>query len=404
MNKLFPDLADARFAEKKMREQFEHLPFSSFYVSTLGGEHNASILFTLSLDQKELWANKILENARHAKFHLEANGKLEKISGHKVAAFRSVRVASVQEAIRKLWEWLEKSRKEGAPKRYGVFKWREDGKYSFPVKEYKSENAAEKFALKMNNADANSNFVVRTVNPVPLAKGTKTNPASRKPYTVPGTLENVESDHRIARDRESYLHRRLKDLERELGFYAPPGYIPTASEKNELAAYKRNAELATRRAEKIAKQLDILRRKNPVPLAKGTKRKRSDVRIVQNKLLGGWFLVRGAHDTPLTGRFNTKAEAQAELDWRKRHRVNPTKKATMKKTVRKANPTPRADIVKQTTRLSELLGIPIGLRNPLGQYQLHFKNRKPMSPLLLSDDMKNWLHGAIQSALVCGKK
>lgn len=41
------------------------------------------------------------------------------------------------------------------------------------------------------------------------------------------------------------------------------------------------------------------------------------VRIVNNKLLGGWFVVRGPHQTPLTGRFDTKAEAQAWLDRRK---------------------------------------------------------------------------------------
>ena len=40
---------------------------------------------------------------------------------------------------------------------------------------------------------------------------------------------------------------------------------------------------------------------------------RSDVRIVHNKLLGGWFIVRGSHDTPISGRFDSKAQAQAHL-------------------------------------------------------------------------------------------
>lgn len=43
----------------------------------------------------------------------------------------------------------------------------------------------------------------------------------------------------------------------------------------------------------------------------------SDVRIVHNKLLGGWYVVRGPHQTPLNGRFNSKEEAQAWLDRRK---------------------------------------------------------------------------------------
>jgi len=37
------------------------------------------------------------------------------------------------------------------------------------------------------------------------------------------------------------------------------------------------------------------------------------VRIIYNRILGGWFVVRGAHQTPLTGRFDTKEEAIAWL-------------------------------------------------------------------------------------------
>lgn len=39
----------------------------------------------------------------------------------------------------------------------------------------------------------------------------------------------------------------------------------------------------------------------------------SAVKIVFNKVLGGWYVVRGPHQTPLSGRFDTKAEAQASL-------------------------------------------------------------------------------------------
>ena len=41
------------------------------------------------------------------------------------------------------------------------------------------------------------------------------------------------------------------------------------------------------------------------------------VKIVYNKLLGGWYVVRGPHQTPISGRFNSKAEAQAYLDSKK---------------------------------------------------------------------------------------
>ena len=351
MQKLFNSAVDASNAEQKLREQFEHLPYTSFYVSTLGGDENASVLFTMSLDAKDEWANRILENSRHAKFHLQANGKLEKISGNRVADFRSVRVNGIQNAITKLWAWLEKSRKEGAAKRFGVYQWRQDGWYNFPVKEYKSEAAAEKFASKMNAANASNNYVVRQV--------------------------------------------------------------------------------------------------NPVPLAKGTKRKRSDVRIVHNKLLGGWYIVRGAHDTPLSGRFNTKAEAQAELDWRKRHnvstsrKVNPmkkkpsaaqlrarkafaaaAKKGQLKKGVklsrakfeptkrgksisasmkaRRANPSTgygKDEIIHQARLLSKNIGLPLQIERDGSRYQIKFESGSPMSQVLTPKEMRLWMHGALQASM-----
>lgn len=37
------------------------------------------------------------------------------------------------------------------------------------------------------------------------------------------------------------------------------------------------------------------------------------VKIKFNKLLRGWYVVRGPHDTPISGRFDTRAEAAASL-------------------------------------------------------------------------------------------
>lgn len=39
----------------------------------------------------------------------------------------------------------------------------------------------------------------------------------------------------------------------------------------------------------------------------------SKVRIVQNKLLGGWYVVRGPHQTPLSGKFDSREAAKASL-------------------------------------------------------------------------------------------
>jgi hypothetical protein len=37
------------------------------------------------------------------------------------------------------------------------------------------------------------------------------------------------------------------------------------------------------------------------------------IRIIYNKLLNGWYIVTGPHQTPLGGRFDSKAEAEAHL-------------------------------------------------------------------------------------------
>ena len=42
----------------------------------------------------------------------------------------------------------------------------------------------------------------------------------------------------------------------------------------------------------------------------------SKVRIVYNRLLGGWYIVRGAHQTPISGCFDSKQAAQDHLNRR----------------------------------------------------------------------------------------
>ena len=41
--------------------------------------------------------------------------------------------------------------------------------------------------------------------------------------------------------------------------------------------------------------------------------KKDGIRIVHNKLLGGWFIVRGSSDTPISGRFDSREEAKQSL-------------------------------------------------------------------------------------------
>lgn len=51
-------------------------------------------------------------------------------------------------------------------------------------------------------------------------------------------------------------------------------------------------------------------------------------RIVHNRLLGGWYVVIGPHQTPLNGRFNSRAEAQAWLQRKNPQAKNPISKRT----------------------------------------------------------------------------
>lgn len=41
---------------------------------------------------------------------------------------------------------------------------------------------------------------------------------------------------------------------------------------------------------------------------------KTGIRIVFNKLLRGWYVVRGPHQAPLSGKFASRAEARAWLD------------------------------------------------------------------------------------------
>ena len=39
-----------------------------------------------------------------------------------------------------------------------------------------------------------------------------------------------------------------------------------------------------------------------------------EIRIIRNRLLGGWYIVRGPYQVPISGRFDTRAQALAHLN------------------------------------------------------------------------------------------
>jgi len=60
----------------------------------------------------------------------------------------------------------------------------------------------------------------------------------------------------------------------------------------------------------MAKHIHIHTEQVPIKLTQDA----GDLRIKQNKLLGGWYIVRGSSDTPIGGRFSSKEEAEAHLE------------------------------------------------------------------------------------------
>lgn len=72
---------------------------------TLGGEDNASLGIAISLDPRDTWQNNIFENSRYAKFMLNADGGLSRISGWNTPKFRAGKVKDITQVIKRLKDW-----------------------------------------------------------------------------------------------------------------------------------------------------------------------------------------------------------------------------------------------------------------------------------------------------------
>jgi len=86
-------------------------PYVSTQISTLGGGagpvfKRAAILITISLQPKNDWPNGILENSTYGRFSLDSTGGLEMFSGHAKMKLRKTAVKTVEEAIKKLNNWV----------------------------------------------------------------------------------------------------------------------------------------------------------------------------------------------------------------------------------------------------------------------------------------------------------
>jgi hypothetical protein len=83
-------------------------------------------------------------------------------------------------------------------------------------------------------------------------------------------------------------------------------------------ASKEMAKMPAKELEKFAKT----KHKGLPDKKQKTDESSSGVRIVHNKLLGGWFIVRGPHQTPISGKFSSKEEAEKSLKQKEKPTAN----------------------------------------------------------------------------------
>lgn len=105
----------------------------------------------------------------------------------------------------------------------------------------------------------------------------------------------------------------LEAAKKEVDSYVAQGLGQDASSAEELRARAKAVyEAALRRASDPAARAEAKENYEAALKQIGAK-DAGEVRIVYNKLLGGWYIVRGSSDTPISGRFASKEEAQAHL-------------------------------------------------------------------------------------------
>lgn len=84
-------------------------PYTNIYISTLGGERNASVMFTISLDEKKHWNHGIIDNSRISKFAIHQSGLVYEVENfiplridRKKYAMRSFKTSESRKVIEKL--------------------------------------------------------------------------------------------------------------------------------------------------------------------------------------------------------------------------------------------------------------------------------------------------------------
>lgn len=89
-------------------------PFVNAQFSTLGGPQNVSILVVVSIDEKETWANKIMENSRMFRIHLTLPNIMEMFQKSYTikTKFRKARPKSIDDVIKRINDFIKKASAE----------------------------------------------------------------------------------------------------------------------------------------------------------------------------------------------------------------------------------------------------------------------------------------------------
>ena len=101
MKKMF-DVENVEVVKNQIKTGLK-FPYLNIYHSTLGGKENISILLCVSLDNRETWANGILQNSAYMKLHILNFGKIYMICrDRKVKKFRKCNFKNIDDLIEKL--------------------------------------------------------------------------------------------------------------------------------------------------------------------------------------------------------------------------------------------------------------------------------------------------------------
>jgi len=99
-----------RSSVKREIERGVKAPFVGTWVSALGGDMRVAVVLTVSLDPRDEWTNRILENSRYARFRIDNDGVISNFLGGGygfIKRFRKSVVKDAADAVRILNRWVK---------------------------------------------------------------------------------------------------------------------------------------------------------------------------------------------------------------------------------------------------------------------------------------------------------